>query len=574
MNFIKNCKLEYFKASIYNKIYERLKKKLRNCKIKNKILIGFGIIMIINIICILCLLCNLVLVSYKMNNLYNGAFRNVETILSARVSLVKIDRYMYKAISEEDIGKINKYLNYADEEEKKLKNTFTICEEFSDEFEEKLKALFNKRQEICISLNKGDKYEARTILNSGYKNMEEECEKNISEIYDLSKKSAEELINNSIIIRNFSFVISLIIVITCILLAGIISRVIICLLLEGIDYVIEICSNLLNGNLEVNKLYECEDEMGMMGRNLRGTIEVLEGYIENISYVLKEICQGNLNVKMEMNYKGDFSQIQYSLENIVNTLKGAFLNINCAANIVLSTSKEMEMTSEGLSQGAHEQSKAIEYAVDGIMYISEEIKSNTKNLIDIDEFFNKTIEHVNGEKEKMNNLMNEMKNISNSVIQVRAITDSIQAISRQTDLVALNAAIESARTKVNGRGFAVVAEEIRKLANASSKAVENTEKIIDSCISKINNMNIQAEDVKDGLFHLINEINNVSRNIKCITEQSKGQLNYMNKITDRIEDIDNVTKSNLKMIEKYQHSVNELVMQAVSLEEQIRLFNY
>lgn len=585
MSFVRSISYDYFKTGTNSRgigsIYSRIKSGLGNCKVKNKIIIGFGTVMVINLVCIVCLLCNMAFISYKMNSLYNGAFANVETTWNMRVSLVKIDRYMYRAIVEEDIIKMNKYLKYADEEEDNLKVSLNDLKEnfiedksILDKFEGDFSEVLRSRENICTALNKGDKYEARTILNSGYKSKEEECEKNIGEIYDASKESAEYFIRNSEVVRNVSVIMCVVIILLSGFTAFIIGKIIISNILEGIDHVIQICGNLTNGNLETHSVYKYKDEMGMMGNNLNGTIEVMDSYIENISYVLRELAQGNLNVELDMDYRGDFSQIKYSLENIINSLKSAFISINSAANIVSVTSKEIECTSESLSQGADEQTKAIENVVEGIIDMSDKIKNTSGSLALLDEFFNRTSEAVNNENMKMNNLMEEMGSVNKSVSQISNITNAIESISRQTDLVALNAAIESARAGEEGKGFAVVAGEVRKLANETSEAVKNTAGIINSSIKKINDMDLQAAQVMNGLSKMIEEMKQVAQLVNNITTESKEQLNSVNNITGRIDDISQVIEYNLEIVDKSNSSVNELVMQAVSLEEQIGHFNY
>ena len=94
-----------FNWDIFNyhiKYEHKIKEKLRNLKLKNKLTAGFSAVMIINEVFIICLLLILGIVSNKTNKLYTGPFSAVDTVWNTKISLVKIDRYMYRAMLEED----------------------------------------------------------------------------------------------------------------------------------------------------------------------------------------------------------------------------------------------------------------------------------------------------------------------------------------------------------------------------------------------------------------------------------------------------------------------------------------
>ncbi|WP_294404606.1 MCP four helix bundle domain-containing protein [uncultured Clostridium sp.] len=128
-------------------------RKMKDCSIKKKITFGFGIIMIVNLIFMLCLLINMGVMSEKIGKLYNGPFSTNDIVWDTRVSLVKIDRYMYRSMMESDAERVHKFVNMADEEEKlliekvdKLKNSYDIDDQLFDDFESNLKVALQDRK--------------------------------------------------------------------------------------------------------------------------------------------------------------------------------------------------------------------------------------------------------------------------------------------------------------------------------------------------------------------------------------------------------------------------------------------
>ncbi len=114
-----NNKLSF--TGLKKSIIKNFNRKIKDYSIKKKISFGFGLIMIVNIIFITSLLFNMGIMSQKISRLYNGPFSTNDMVWDTRVSLVKIDRYMYRAMLESDGERINKFLNLADEEENILK---------------------------------------------------------------------------------------------------------------------------------------------------------------------------------------------------------------------------------------------------------------------------------------------------------------------------------------------------------------------------------------------------------------------------------------------------------------------
>ena len=575
----------YKKKRIYSKLNKNILKKLFSYKMKNfniqkKIRLTFSIIIAINFIFTTCLLFNIGAISQKIIKLYNGPFSVTDAVWDIRVSLVKIDRYMYRSMLESDQDRISKFINIADDEEKllkskieKIENCSEIDSELFNEFEKYLNEAINSRKQISQALIKGDKYEARIVMDSGYKVKIEHCEEAISKIYDLSHENAVNFIMESKRSRNITIVVVFIGIIFIMCVCFVITKYITSMILEGISHVTNVSNNLANGILKTDDEYKSNDEMGMMSKKLNGTIKILDSYINDISTVLKNLSVGNLNTEVKIEYSGDFLEIEDSLKNIIYSLNNIFVNISNASYIVSKGAKEISLTGQLLSEGTDNQSKAIEEVVESIIDISNEIKYNTGSALKMDELFDNAKKMIDIENERMNDLLESMYEINRASERIHAIIDTIKSISDETNLLALNASIEAARAGEYGKGFSIVAEEVSKLAKQSQEAVKSTTYIIKDSIQAIDNGSRIVEKISDGLNIISQDANNVSELVKKITVSSEEQLFHINSITNKIDEISCVIESNIEIVEKTKLSADELAYESELLDNEIKKFN-
>jgi methyl-accepting chemotaxis protein len=190
---------------------------------------------------------------------------------------------------------------------------------------------------------------------------------------------------------------------------------------------------------------------------------------------------------------------------------------------------------------------AIEKTVDGAVklksYTHEVSKSNAEGLAQLNAL-NERFEVTSKTNEQLNENVNNLTVKSSLIVQ---ITSTIYQIAEQTNLLALNAAIEAARAGEAGRGFAVVADEIRKLAEETSKSTTQIDAIIKEILDEINktqgNMENSTAAIEDS-NEVLKLVQRAFDTIKVSMDQTIGQLENISENIDQVSDNkDEVTSS-------------------------------
>ena len=317
-----------------------------------------------------------------------------------------------------------------------------------------------------------------------------------------------------------------------------------------------------------------KDETGVLVHSTEALVEGLRTVIKDISYLLNELANQNLDVhtKHEEVYVGSFQDILLSMRNMKVKLNDAMRQVNHSAKGVASASNQLSSSAQTLSQGTTEQASSVQELATRINVISEEVKNTASGALDVRSQTHQTGEQVFLCNQKMQNLVEAMGRIQNSSEEIEKILKTIDDIAFQTNILALNAAVEAARAGSAGKGFAVVAEEVRSLAGKSAQAAKNTSELIANSTDAVHIGTEIAQNTADVLLEVVDSIQSVVKAIDHIAIVSNEQSESVEQVSEGINQISIVVQSNSATAEEGASASEQLSAEAASLKELVDQF--
>jgi methyl-accepting chemotaxis protein len=320
---------------------------------------------------------------------------------------------------------------------------------------------------------------------------------------------------------------------------------------------------------DTKELYKVYDAIA---GNLRNAVSAINGYIREISYVLGEMAEGNLDVGITTEYKGDFIALKESINGIVASLNDVMSDINIAAQQVASGTSQVSDGSQAISQGATEQAASIEELTSTVTQIAAQTRQNALSAGQANEMSEQAKENAVQGNEQMKALQQAMTEINDSSANISKIIKVIDDIAFQTNILALNAAVEAARAGIHGKGFAVVAEEVRNLAARSAGAAKETTELIEGSIKKTEAGTKIADDTAAALIQIVEGVEKAVELVAEIAGASNQQATAISEVNRGIEQMSQVVQTNSATSQEAAAAAEELSSQAAMLKEMVGKF--
>lgn len=347
------------------------------------------------------------------------------------------------------------------------------------------------------------------------------------------------------------------------------------------------------GMLESGEFSVAVPEVSLADKSEFGDVSVsVEKMRQNVSALMEKIDETVLNLSLSA------KQLMESSEQSAEASNTIALSISAMAE---GADDQRTMSAE-----TNEAVQNIEAGIDQVYGNTQkvsELSAKTKESVNIgQESIDQVVEQMKVVETKTNATAEIIKSLDDKSAKIGVVIDVIHGISQQTNLLSLNASIESARAGEAGRGFAVVAEEIRKLAEQSQKATAEIADIVkevqNSSLEAVAVMNESSQEVTQGvtmvqkagesfdeiqnMVHvIIQEIETVSEKVFSMTDhihQSAGMVENIKgisvKISDETQTISASTEEQLSSMEEIASSCTMLSEMADTLKGLMEKFRY
>ena len=313
-------------------------------------------------------------------------------------------------------------------------------------------------------------------------------------------------------------------------------------------------------------------EIGRLVESIHETKHELKKYISDIDTTLSQMAQGNMDMTIGNDYRGEFLPIQLAMGQILDSFNKALSQITRTSEQVSEESDKMSSSAQSLADGATEQAAAVEELSASILEISKQVSSTSADAGNANKASEESMKHLMLCNEKMEALSAAIEEISNSSRQIGGITKAIEDISLQTNILALNASVEAARAGEAGKGFAVVAGEVQSLANKSSESAKNISELIEKSIKQVQSGAALSVETMNALTQVITSGEQSSAMIERIASSATQQAESLEQVTEGMHQISDVVQTNASTAEDSASSARELRSGSENLRVAVQKF--
>jgi methyl-accepting chemotaxis protein len=398
-----------------------------------------------------------------------------------------------------------------------------------------------------IELSRAQKTaEAAKEFNDNVDPLYEQVVTVVQGIFTLQKQATDTTVADEQSLFAFSFTIMASVGGASILLAILLSLVLVRMIRRPLNLALGLAGAIIRGDLTAkvdSKALESMDEFGKLMRALNHMQEDLSHSIQQIDTSSNALSELGGNLGRAISDAGDAVG---SIGNTVEEVNAKVQNQVASVTQTSATISQIVKSIEGLQDDIENQAAAVTQSSASIEEMLSNIQSVTRNVEQMGEEFAKLVMASDDGKSKLNTVNEKVRIVSEQSRKLLAANSVIKGIAAQTNLLAMNAAIEAAHAGEAGRGFAVVADEIRKLAELSGKQSGEISKDIASILREIDTVVSAAGDSELAFGSITQEITLLNRFeqevLQAMQEQSEGSrqileaLAEINGITTHVKD--------------------------------------
>nr|WP_153038882.1 methyl-accepting chemotaxis protein [Campylobacter sputorum] len=324
--------------------------------------------------------------------------------------------------------------------------------------------------------------------------------------------------------------------------------------------------------------------------------------LNRLGLMIKDLAvgEGDLTKRVNITGKDEIAKIGKDVNTFIQKIQTLIVNSKATSSENASVANELSQTSLAVGKKVEEESAVVnnvtkdgEKIIQDISVSVENAETNSKELSKA----NDSLESIKNDMVKLNYILSgiaqkeielsqKLNQTSRNTEEVKTVLTVINDISDQTNLLALNAAIEAARAGEAGRGFAVVADEVRKLAEKTQKSLDEINTTINLVVQSVNDASSQMEESTKNITDISENAKSledvVSKNTIIIQESINSNLNSIKeykevsdsikKIMDKVKEVDSIASANARSVEEIASASEHLSNMTSKLDNELGKF--
>lgn len=312
------------------------------------------------------------------------------------------------------------------------------------------------------------------------------------------------------------------------------------------------------------------------------------------------VGEGDLTKHLDFSSKDELGKISSNMNQFIDKIRVLINEAKDSSNENSSLSEELSATSKEIKTRVEHEFKIIQGIANDTKIVSESSRSSNEKSSEARENLNsvsatlentkeniiKTVNSINSAAQTEQELSARLQNLVQNTEDVKDVLKVINDIADQTNLLALNAAIEAARAGEHGRGFAVVADEVRQLAEKTSKSLVEINNTVNLITQSVNDTSIMMSENSKFIAEVANESNKSQADIEetsrllkeaivktnLASEEVKHMAMLVEKNTQSFANVNKLSEENTKSVEEISKASDMLNHQVESLNDKLNQF--
>jgi methyl-accepting chemotaxis protein len=292
---------------------------------------------------------------------------------------------------------------------------------------------------------------------------------------------------------------------------------------------------------------------------------------DQVAEIATRVADQDLSLAIETR-ANDHDSVMAVMKRMVAQLADVIADVRQSSEAIHVGAREIASGNADLSSRTEQQASALEETASSMEELTATVKQNADNARQASTLALEASTTAERGGDVVGQVVKTMHGISESSSQIADITNLIDSIAFQTNILALNASVEAARAGEQGRGFAVVAGEVRNLASRSAKAADDIKQLIDGAVNQISAGSTLAEQAGATMEEVVGAVRRVTDIMDEISAASQEQSDGIEQVSQAVGQMDQVTQQNAALVQQASSAAASLEEQADRLERAMARF--